>query len=79
MLVERGEEMLLASNVNFRGGFFSCLAGFVEPGETLEEAVAREVREEVGLEVDRISYFGSQAWPFPSQADGRLHGQVLGR
>ena len=67
MLVQRGDEMLLASNANFTGGFFSCLAGFVEPGETLEQAVAREVREEVGLEVDRIRYFGSQAWPFPSQ------------
>lgn len=67
MLVERGEEMLLASNANFRGGFYSCLAGFVEAGETLEQAVAREVREEVGLEVSDITYFGSQAWPFPSQ------------
>lgn len=67
MLVERGEEMLLASNANFRGGFYSCLAGFVEAGETLEHAVAREVREEVGLEVRDITYFGSQAWPFPSQ------------
>ena len=46
-------------------GFFSVLAGFVEPGESLEEAVAREVREEVGLEVTDIRYFASQPWPFP--------------
>jgi NAD+ diphosphatase len=44
---------------------YSCLAGFVEPGETLEEAVVREVREEVGIEVNAIRYFGSQPWPFP--------------
>lgn len=67
MLVERGDRMLLARNARFRGGHFSCLAGFVEPGETLEQAVAREVREEVGLEVDCVRYFGSQPWPFPSQ------------
>ncbi|HXM53802.1 MAG TPA: NAD(+) diphosphatase [Candidatus Dormibacteraeota bacterium] len=67
-LVHRGEdEMLLASDRRFRPGFFALLAGFVEPGETLEQAVAREVREEVGLEVDDIRYFGSQSWPFPSQ------------
>lgn len=67
MLVERGESMLLARSANFRGPFFSALAGFVEPGETLEEAVAREVAEEVGLDVEGITYFGSQPWPFPSQ------------
>jgi len=67
MLVERGDRILLARNANFRGPFWSCLAGFVEPGETLEQAVAREVREEVGLELEGIRYFGSQAWPFPSQ------------
>ncbi len=66
-LVHRGDEVLLAHDRRFRPGFFALLAGFVEPGETLEQAVAREVREEVGLEVDDIRYFGSQAWPFPSQ------------
>ena len=67
-LVHRGgEEILLAHDKRFRAGFFALLAGFVEPGETLEEAVAREVREEVGVEVEAIRYFGSQAWPFPSQ------------
>jgi NAD+ diphosphatase len=67
-LVHRnGDELLLASDRRFRTGFYALLAGFVEPGETLEEAVAREVREEVGIEVGDLRYFGSQAWPFPSQ------------
>jgi NAD+ diphosphatase len=66
MLVKRGEnELLLARNRAFADGFFSVLAGFVEPGESLEEAVAREVYEEVGLELEDIRYFGSQPWPFP--------------
>jgi NAD+ diphosphatase len=66
MLVQRGEEFLLARNKAFAGGIFSVLAGFVEPGESLEETVAREVKEEVGLDVVDIRYFGSQPWPFPS-------------
>ena len=65
MLVQRGDDLLLARNRAFAGGFFSVLAGFVEPGERLEEAVAREVREEVALELRDIRYFGSQPWPFP--------------
>jgi NAD+ diphosphatase len=67
MLVERDGRMLLARNKLFRGPFYSCLAGFVEPGESLEEAVAREVLEEVGVEIEAITYFASQPWPFPSQ------------
>jgi len=65
MLIQRGEDFLLARNVNFPDAFYSVLAGFVEPGESLEEAVAREIHEEVGLEVTDIRYFGSQPWPFP--------------
>src|SRR5665213_422121 len=66
VLIERDDgRVLLARNVNFRGSMFSCLAGFVEPGENLEQAVVREVREEVGIEIRDLEYFGSQPWPFP--------------
>ncbi len=64
-LVTRGDEVLLARGVNFRSPLYSCLAGFVEPGESLEGAVVREVREEVGVEVGDVRYWGSQPWPFP--------------
>jgi NAD+ diphosphatase len=66
MAVRREEKVLLARRTGVTA-FWSVLAGFVEPGETLEQAVAREVAEEVGLEVDEIRYAGSQPWPFPSQ------------
>ncbi|MGO1390996.1 NAD(+) diphosphatase [Brachybacterium alimentarium] len=59
------DRLLLARNANFRGRFHSVLAGFVEPGESLENAVAREVAEEVGLVVEEVEYVGSQPWPFP--------------
>lgn len=56
---------LLARNASWPRPMFSCLAGFVEPGETLEHAVAREVQEEVGVDVGRVRYVASQPWPFP--------------
>ena len=65
MLVYKGDACLLAHAAHHTENMHSVLAGFVEPGETLEECVAREVREEVGIEVDNIKYFGSQPWPFP--------------
>lgn len=65
MLIYRGNQVLLARAPRFRAGMYSVLAGFVEPGESLEEAVAREVKEEVGIEIKNIQYFGSQPWPFP--------------
>jgi len=66
VLVTRGEELLLAKNSNARANFYSTLAGFVEPGESIEEAVHREVFEEVGIRVKNLQYYGSQSWPFPN-------------
>ncbi len=67
VLINRGDEMLLARNKRFPTALFSALAGFVEPGETVEQTVHREVGEEVGVAVDKLRYFGSQPWPFPHQ------------
>ncbi len=64
-LVTRGREVLLARAHRFPPAMFSALAGFVEPGETIEDCVRREVREEVGVDVGRIEYFASQSWAFP--------------
>lgn len=63
--VTRGDKILLARNGRFPANYFSVIAGFVEPGETLEECVQREVLEETGILVDNVHYFGSQPWPFP--------------
>jgi NAD+ diphosphatase len=65
VLVRRGDRALLARNGRFPAPFFSTLAGFSDIGESLEETLAREVLEEVGVRVDNIRYFGSQPWPFP--------------
>jgi NAD+ diphosphatase len=65
ILITHGRKLLLARKAAFPAGRFSALAGFVEPGETLEDTVIRETREEVGVEVRNIRYFGSQPWPFP--------------
>ncbi len=64
--VLKGDQILLARNKRFKVPMFSVLAGFVEPGETLEACVEREVREEAGIAVKHIRYFGSQPWPFPN-------------
>lgn len=66
VLIQRGDEILLARSHRHPPDRFSVLAGFVEPGETLEEATAREIYEEVGIRVKNIRYFGSQPWPFPN-------------
>ena len=65
VLVRRGPEFLLARSPHFPPGMYSALAGFTEPGETLEQTIVREVQEEVGLEIKNIRYFASQPWPFP--------------
>ena len=65
-LIRRDDEVLLARSPHFPPGMYSALAGFVEAGETLEQCVAREVEEEVGVRVSGIRYFASQPWPFPN-------------
>lgn len=67
MLVEHEDKLLLGRQPRFPARVFSALAGFVEPGETIEEAVAREVHEEAGVRVRDVTYLASQPWPFPSQ------------
>jgi NAD+ diphosphatase len=70
-LIERGDRILLARGHAFAPGRFGIIAGFVEPGESLEDAVRREAREEAGIALGRVDYFASQPWPFP-------HGIMLG-
>lgn len=65
MLAIDGERCLLGRSARFPPAMWSCLAGFVEPGESLEEAVRRETFEEAGIAVGRVNYFGSQPWPYP--------------
>ena len=65
VLIHRGDEVLLVRAKNFKRDFYGLVAGFVETGETLEEAVARETLEETGITITNIRYFGSQPWPYP--------------
>ena len=65
VLIHRGEEVLLVRARNFRSDFYGLVAGFVETGETLEEAVRRETLEETGISIRNLRYFGSQPWPYP--------------
>ena len=65
VLIHHGDEVLLVRAKNFRTDFYGLVAGFVETGETLEEAVAREAMEETGVTITNIRYFGSQPWPYP--------------
>lgn len=67
VLISRGDEILLVKNKRATRDFFSCVAGFMELGESAVEAVRREVKEEVGLEIKNIKAVGSQSWPFPDQ------------
>ncbi|MEX6725111.1 NAD(+) diphosphatase [Parapedomonas caeni] len=77
MLVVDGERCLLGRQPAFPAGFYSALAGFVEPGESLEEAVRREVAEEAGVRVGRVRYVASQPWPFPSSLMIGCFGEAL--
>lgn len=82
VLVQRGEEVLLVHSRNFKTNFYGLIAGFVETGETLEEAANREVLEETGIKIKNLRYFSSQPWPYPcglmvgffaEYDNGRLH------
>lgn len=66
VLIRKGDAILLVHARNFKGSFYGLIAGFLETGETLEECVRREVMEETGLEINNITYFGNQPWPYPS-------------
>lgn len=65
-LVSKGDSILLQQNSHYLGAYWTLVAGFVEPGETFEDTVRREIREEASIEVKDLRYFASQIWPFPS-------------
>lgn len=77
MLAVNGERALLGRQARFAPGMYSCLAGFVEPGETIEDAVRRETQEEAGIRVGRVRYHSSQPWPFPSSLMIGCHAEAL--
>jgi NAD+ diphosphatase len=77
MLVISGERCVLGRSQRFAPTMWSCLAGFIEPGETIEEAVRREVLEEAGITCGQVKYFASQPWPFPSSLMIGCHAQAL--
>jgi NAD+ diphosphatase len=79
MLPVDGERCLLGRSHRFAPGMWSCLAGFIEPGEAIEDAVRREVREESGIVCGRVTYFASQPWPFPSSLMIGCHAEALTR
>jgi NAD+ diphosphatase len=79
MLAIDGERCLLGRQTRFAPGMWSCLAGFVEPGETVEEAVRREIREEAGIVCGDVVYFASQPWPFPMSLMIGCHARALSR
>jgi NAD+ diphosphatase len=77
MLAIDGDRCLLGRQTRFVKGMWSCLAGFVEPGETVEEAVRRETREEAGIACGRVRYFATQPWPFPMSLMIGCHAEAL--
>ena len=76
-LIYKENEFLLAHNKNFPQGFYSTLAGFIEPGESVESALKREVKEEVNISIKNLEYFDRQSWPFPSQLMLGFHADYL--
>ncbi|EPL07133.1 NAD(+) diphosphatase [Pseudomonas sp. CF161] len=78
VLITRGDDVLLARSPRFVPGVYSTLAGFAEPGESAEECLIREVREEVQVEVQNIQYVGSQCWPFPHSMMLGFHAEYAG-
>lgn len=79
MLAIDGDNCLLGRQSRFPAGMWSCLAGFVEPGESIEEAARRETREESGVSCGRVRYFASQPWPFPSSLMVGCHAEAISR
>ena len=79
MLASDGERCLLGRSPRFAPTMWSCLAGFVEPGEAIEDAVRRETREEAGITCGRVTYFASQPWPFPTTLMIGCHAEALSR
>jgi NAD+ diphosphatase len=77
MMVVHGDKCLLARGAHFAPGSYSCLAGFIEPGETIENAVRRETLEETNLPVGRVLYHASQPWPFPYSLMIGCHAEAL--
>ncbi len=78
VLIHRDDQVLLARNRRFPEGRYSTLAGFVEPGESVEETLIREVNEEVGVDVGHLAYQGSQSWPFPNSLMLGFHAEYAG-
>ncbi|MGN6582113.1 MAG: NAD(+) diphosphatase [Rhizobiaceae bacterium] len=79
MLALLGDKCLLGRSPRFQPGMYSCLAGFIEPGETIENAVRRETLEEAGILLGRVAYHASQPWPFPYSLMIGCYGEALDR
>ncbi|MBQ9630290.1 MAG: NAD(+) diphosphatase, partial [Treponema sp.] len=67
VLISKGDKILLARHKERNQNIYTCIAGFIELGESIEQAVLREIREELGIEIQNLRYVGSQGWPFPDQ------------